>query len=184
MSNLFLIGYRCTGKTCVGRSLAEILGWPFIDADEVLVAGCGMTISAMVREKGWPFFRKKEREIIKRISSLDRHVVATGGGVVLDPGNITDMRQNGSVVWLRATSDTIRNRLLEDARSEASRPALSSKGALNEIEDVLNQRDPLYRAAMDAAVNTDDMSVEAVCERIIQELRLKPGAKILTRRAR
>ena len=86
--NIFLIGYRCTGKTTVGRSLAKSLGRPFFDADKELVKEQRLNISEIVSQKGWDAFREMESMVIKRICDLDNYVVATGGGVVLNDENI------------------------------------------------------------------------------------------------
>lgn len=93
--NLFLIGYRCTGKTSVGRFLAGVLGWGFIDADSELVKEHDMTIREIVARWGWNDFREKERIIIKKLCTLDRYVVATGGGAVLNDENVEGMKKRG-----------------------------------------------------------------------------------------
>ncbi|MEE8553280.1 MAG: shikimate kinase, partial [Desulfobacterales bacterium] len=82
--NIFLIGYRCTGKTSVGRSLAKSLGRPFLDVDSELVKEQDLNISEIVRKQGWNVFREIESDIIKRVCALDDHVAATGGGAVLN----------------------------------------------------------------------------------------------------
>ncbi|NJL60378.1 MAG: shikimate kinase [Desulfobacteraceae bacterium] len=99
--NIFLIGFRCTGKSSVGKALAQRLTYPFKDADEELVAESGVSITDMVAKHGWPFFREQERDIIHRLSLSDNRVIATGGGVILDPDNIRDMKHNGFVMWLK-----------------------------------------------------------------------------------
>ena len=129
--NIYLIGYRGVGKSSVGRSLAPVLGRTFIDTDTELAAQAGMTISQYVRNMGWDAFRKMERSIVQQVCKQNMQVVATGGGVVLDPRNTQLMRNTGLLVWLRALPETIRKRLLNDRQSEQTRPALSSKGSLN-----------------------------------------------------
>ena len=175
MKNLFLIGYRCTGKTSVGRSLAAASDWPFLDADSELVRECGMTIDVMVEKYGWPFFREKERCIIKKLSALGNRVVATGGGVVLDPRNVKLLKETGVVVWLRASAETIKQRILEDRMTESQRPALTSKGLakglLEEIDETLHNRAPLYRDAMDFRIDTDEFSIDEVCRIIVDNIR-------------
>ncbi len=170
--NIFLIGYRCTGKTCVGKSLAQALGWSFIDADLELVDKHGMTISEIVSKEGWSSFREKEKAIVKRLSILDKHVVATGGGVILDIENVEQMKKSGTIIWLKATPETIKERILQDRNTEELRPSLTSKGLVEEIEETLLDRKPLYESAMAFSVDTDDRSIEDICGRIIRELKV------------
>lgn len=165
--NIYLIGYRCTGKSLVGRALAEALGLPFIDADDELVQTHGMTIQHIVRAQGWDGFREKEKRVLDRISQLHGHIVATGGGVILSPDNILTMRQSGTVVWLRATPATIRQRLTTDSRTQQLRPSLTSKGVDAEVEEVLKHREPLYTRAAHVTLDTDTCSVETVCLQIL-----------------
>ena len=168
--NIYLIGYRGTGKTSVGKSLASILNWPFIDADLELVARVGMAIDEFVRKKGWKTFRNKERTVMQQICKYDMRVVATGGGVVLDSQNIKSMQNSGTLVWLKALPETIRARLLCDQRSGQSRPALTSKGLTDEIEEMLIQRDPYYKTAMDFCIETDLFNIDEICNVIVAQL--------------
>ncbi len=169
--NLFLIGSRCTGKTSVGKSLSKKIGWSFIDLDLKLVEEQGVTIADIVNHQGWDAFREKERALVQSICARDHHVVATGGGVVLDENNVKDMKRNGILVWLKAAPETIRNRMLNDQDTKAQRPSLTSKGLLEEIDDTLMKRNPLYENAMDFFVLTDDYSVEEICNIIIEKLK-------------
>ena len=170
--NIFLIGYRCTGKTCVGKSLAQTLGWSFIDADLELVDKHGMTISEIVSKEGWNSFREKEKAVLKRLSVLDKHVVATGGGVILDIENVEQMKKSGTIIWLKATPETIKERILQDRNTEELRPSLTSKGLVEEIEETLLDRKPLYESAMDFSIDTDSHSIDDICDRIIRELKV------------
>jgi len=168
--NIYLIGYRCTGKTTVGKRLAHRLGRSFVDTDRELVRQTGSAISDMVRDKGWPFFRKLEKAVLKRIGQGGRSVVATGGGVVLDEENVQAMKDSGVLIWLRATPETLKNRLASDGNTHDFRPGLTEKGPLAEIETVLSRRVPLYEKAADLIVETDNRDVEAVAETIIDLL--------------
>jgi len=168
--NIFLIGYRCTGKTSVGNALSKKSGLTFVDADRQLVEKEGKTIAEMVAEQGWDYFRLRENEIIKSICALDGQVVATGGGVILDPGNVMAMKRCGRLIWLQAAPETIRKRMLKDDLTSEQRPALTSQGAADEIESTLKRRTPYYRAAMDFSIDTDGRSVEDICEMIVKRL--------------
>jgi len=169
--NIFLVGYRCSGKTSVGKTLARKLHRPFADADEELVRENNMSISDMVAQHGWDYFRQHERAVIRQLSSLDNYVIATGGGAILNPDNITDMKNSGFVVWLKATARTIRYRILLDKITETQRPALTDKGLLEEIEDLLAIRNPLYEKAMDMSVETDTPDADGICDVILKNFK-------------
>jgi len=171
--NIFLIGYRCTGKTSVGRTLSIKSGLEFVDADDRLVETEGKTIAAIVSGRGWDYFRQREKEIIKSICDRDGQVIATGGGVVLDPDNVAAMKQSGRLIWLQAKPETIRKRMRQDQRTDAQRPALTTRGSADEIESTLKERTPYYRAAMDFSIATDGRSLEDICGMIVKGLDLK-----------
>lgn len=166
MKNLYLIGYRCTGKTSVGRNLADRLGWTFVDADQRLVDEAGMTVAEIVSRFGWEDFRDRESAVLKNLATGTRQVVATGGGVILRAANRDIMKQTGRVVWLRASVLTIARRMENDSVTGDQRPGLTDQGAIREIETVLNERTPLYTAAMDMAVDTDGRSLDDICGEI------------------
>jgi len=168
--NIFLIGYRGTGKSTVGKRLAGCLGLTFVDADRELVDHAGEEISEIVRTKGWPFFRELEKEVLRQICRREQVLCATGGGVVVDDENIRMMKEIGVLVWLQADLDTIRIRMKMDESSDLFRPGLSGKGALDEIESVLSERTPLYEKAADLTVDTGGISVDVVVSEIIHKL--------------
>jgi shikimate kinase len=169
--NIFLIGYRCAGKTTVGRSLAKRLERLFFDTDLELVKEQGMNISEIVSKKGWKAFRDTEKRVIQCTCGRDNQVVATGGGVVLDEENVKRMKDSGVLVWLRADIKTIEKRIIEDNATQDFRPALTSKGSVEEIQETLLVRNPFYERAMDFFVDTDFMDIEAVCDAIIQKIK-------------
>lgn len=166
--NIFLIGYRCVGKTSVGKALAATLSLSFIDSDVEITKEYGMTVSEIVQKQGWESFRKKEKKIIKKICALNNYVVATGGGVVLDDENIRQMQKNGRIIWLKASSETITKRMLEDKNTKNLRPSLTSKGVINEIEDTLLSRLPYYKKAMDFSTETDNFDIDEICAKIAE----------------
>ncbi len=159
--NFYLIGYRCSGKTCIGKILAERLGWGFVDTDDRVTAAAGCSIRELVAAFGWPDFRQREHEILKGIARKDRRVVATGGGIVLDQKNISLMRQTGKIVWLQAALETLLRRMTNDPESAAQRPALTFRGLLEEIETELNARISLYAEASDVSIHTDRTAAAA-----------------------
>ncbi len=168
--NLFLIGYRCTGKTTIGKSIAATIDWSFVDSDLLVIKECKKSIKDIIDTQGWQAFRRMERSMIKQVCTKDRQVVATGGGAVLDTKNVRAMETSGIIVWLRATAETIRERMLQDETDQTLRPALTEKGSVAEIEEVLLARHPYYDNASDFAIPTDDVPVNEITKRIIQEI--------------
>jgi len=98
--NLFLIGYRCTGKSSVGRLLAATLARSFVDTDSLIVSDNGMSIRKIVISRGWGAFRRLERTVLKQICNLDGQMMATGGGIVLNADNVGLMKKSGKVIYL------------------------------------------------------------------------------------
>ena len=172
-NNLFLIGYRCTGKTTVGKRLAEDLGWVFVDTDLLIVKQQQMSIKEIVGAHGWEKFRQMEHAMLKTVSASQRQVVATGGGIVLNENNVATMRQGGSVIWLRAKHETIKHRMLQDKDTIDFRPALTANDCLSEIEETLQSREPLYRKATNLFVDTDDHNISKIVKIIVDKLDLK-----------
>ena len=167
--NIYLIGYRCTGKTSVSKILAKHLGWTVIDSDAEIVKEQGESIADIVSDKGWDAFRSMEKSVIERLSGLKHQVIATGGGAVLQKENIANMKKSGRVVWLKALPRTIQMRMAGDLSTDDFRPALTDKGIFDEIEETLSFRNPLYESAMDFFIETDNLSIDSVCRKIIEK---------------
>lgn len=161
--NIYLIGYRCTGKTTIGKALAAHLKWPFLDTDQQISSQSRMTIAEMVQQKGWDFFRGKERKAVAQISRKSGYVVATGGGVILDDGNIGIMKNTGFVVWLNARPETIEKWMCKDETTGDNRPSLTSESLKDEIRQTLAQRLPLYKKAASLKVDTDAFDINRIC---------------------
>lgn len=164
--HLFLIGYRGTGKTTVGRVLAERLGRPFVDADAFLEAQYGRTIKEIFADEGEMGFRDKESAVLRELAAGPPSVVATGGGVIWRDENRRVLRARGMVVWLTADADTIAERVAADPTTSARRPNLTVGGRA-EIEELLRAREPLYRAAADLEIAAAGRSPEALAEAIL-----------------
>jgi shikimate kinase len=150
-----LIGYRGTGKSSVARPLAKRLGWQAVDADVELESRAGRTIREIFDTDGEGEFRRLERETLVDLLSRDRLVIAAGGGAILNPETRSDFKSAGPVVWLAASASTIAQRLYGDSTTSERRPNLTSKGGRGEIEELLSQREPLYRECASLEVATD-----------------------------
>jgi shikimate kinase len=169
--NIIFTGYRCTGKTSSGRRLAQLLGCAFYDADDLIIELTGRSVEQIVAEKGWPAFREVERAVILELSGKDNCVIAPGGGAVLDDRNVEALKRNGLFVWLVADTETIARRLKKDQIGGAPRPSLSGKPVEIEVQEILTQREPVYRRIADLTIDTSTLSVEEVAETIAQKLK-------------
>jgi shikimate kinase len=169
--NLVLIGHRATGKTSVGARVAQILNRPFVDLDQVLVAEAGKSVAAIVAQGGWEEFRRREKELVSRYRHTRGRVLATGGGVVLDPENVENLRENGLIIWLVADPATIQERLAGDQAAGAGRPSLTGPDPVQEVAAVLKSRWPLYQAAAQVAVDTTNLSLSQVVEKVLAVLK-------------
>lgn len=169
--NIYLIGYRCCGKTSVGKALSRLLEWQFLDTDAQVVQQSGMSIAEMVATHGWAYFRSREKDVLDQTRFLDRHVIATGGGVILDTDNVRAMQEIGRVIWLKVSPETVRIRMAGDPETLLQRPALTAVGSIDEIGKVLMERQPLYERAAHLALDTDRLDVETICQKIIEHIR-------------
>lgn len=154
--NIYLIGFRGTGKTSTARLLAELLGRRWIDADALLEERAGMTIREIFAREGETGFRQREAEVLRDLASQDDWIVATGGGVILREENRRLLGQ-GRVVWLKASADVIWRRLQADTTTTERRPNLT-RGGLEEIEELLQSRGPLYETCAQLEVETNQRS--------------------------
>src|SRR4029079_9769218 len=131
--NVFLIGYRGSGKTTVAAALAERLRWNWIDADAELERKQGRSIKQIFAEEGEPAFRKYEASILEEIASGDRQFVASGGGVVLKETNRMLLKKRGTVVWLKAAAEVLFERIRSDVTTAQRRPNLTAQGGISQI---------------------------------------------------
>jgi len=145
-----------------------------VDTDDLIESKEGQIIN-IVKSRGWNYFRAMEKKIIEEISKEDDLVIALGGGAVLDPDNIVNLERNGFIIWLKADREVLRKRLDQDPRTFASRPTLTGKGALDELEEMMVFRNPFYDKVAKIQFDTSSMDVEAVVENILTVLKEKMG---------
>lgn len=163
--NLVLIGYRGTGKSHVGKLLAERLGMVRVVMDDEIEKRAGMSTNEIVAKWGWTKFRDIETEIARELSGRDNQVIDTGGGVIERAENIEALSKNGRIFWLKASVDIIVSRI----KSGTHRPALvAGKTFTEEVAEVLERRTPLYENAAHFVVETDKISPYQVAEKLIE----------------
>jgi len=161
--NIVLIGYRGSGKSTVAALLASALKRPRVSLDERIVERAGRSIPDIVSMHGWDHFRDLESHVVREVTAEDGWILDTGGGVILREQNVARLRENGWVVWLTAPPEVLAERI----RGDDQRPALKEgKTFLEEVEEVLREREPLYRAAAHATVDVSELPPKQVCERI------------------
>ena len=163
---IILTGFRGTGKSTVGRKIATLTGFIFIDTDDTLEQEMGCTVCDYVKRAGWPAFREGERRLLARLADVRHAVLATGGGAIIHRAEWRKLRANSRVVWLRAEARTIRQRLDKDSGTATQRPSLTGCDPLTEIATVLAEREPLYRAGSDVSIETDGLTEDQIAARI------------------
>jgi shikimate kinase len=170
--NLVLVGYRGTGKSAVGRRLATTLGLRLVSLDEEIIRLAGMPIPEFVAAHGWSHFRDVEEKVCREFGAQDGLVIDCGGGVVEREANFASLRSGGKVFWLRATPATIVARIGGDT----SRPSLTgTKSFLEEIEEVLERRTPLYERMAHHPIDTDGRTPDELAAAIVKRFSASDG---------
>ncbi|MFA5034821.1 MAG: shikimate kinase [Candidatus Margulisiibacteriota bacterium] len=164
--NIILIGFMGSGKSAVGRALAERLRLEFLDTDELIEGAEGMKISKIFKEKGEEYFRALETDTLETLATYDNFVLSTGGGIILREANVALLRNLGKVVLLWAEPDVI----FERVGKEKHRPLLNVLDPKAEINKILNVRRAKYQAAAQVTIDTSTIPVAEVVERIIKQL--------------
>lgn len=168
---LFLIGYRGSGKSTVGHGLAERLGWPQYDTDQLVVQKHGLNISSIFQQHGEATFRDWETEAIEHVCQQPAPLIASlGGGAPTIERNVQLMQRAGKVVWLSASAEELWRRISADEQTTQQRPDLTSTGGQQEVESVLEWRTPIYRQAAELEVNVQQRSISEIVGQIVNWL--------------
>lgn len=162
--NIVLIGFMATGKSAVGRRVAERLGWSFFDTDDMIERQTGHTIADLFAKGGEPAFREMESKAVSLVAMMDKSVIATGGGVPLRSGNMDELERNGRVVLLTASPETIIKRL--DLGS-VPRPLLAGTDPADRVKKLLAERQTVY-ARNSLSVATDGLDEKQVADLIVK----------------
>lgn len=166
LGNIFLIGPMGAGKSTVGRRLAQMLGLSFIDSDKEIEQRTGVSISVIFELEGEVGFRAREKTAIAHLTQYNGIVLATGGGVILDPENRRCLRQRGTVIYLNASVEEQLHRVGRDK----NRPLLQTEDRRGQLEALMVVRDPLYRKTADFIICTDGCFVKTVVQDILARL--------------
>lgn len=167
LSNLALIGFMGTGKTSVGRLVAEALNFEFLDTDELIQLRTGRSIADIFARDGEPVFRDLERQLVGELSAREKTVISTGGGLPTNPENMARLKTFALVVCLWAGPEKIWERV----RHQSHRPLLHDPNPEQKIRDLLEVRAPFYRQA-DVLINTDQRSAREVAQQITLQFKL------------
>jgi shikimate kinase len=165
MENIVLTGFMGTGKTEVGRELANMLKWHLINVDDEIVKREKMSISEIFNRCGEPAFRDIETAAIREIALQEHIIISTGGGAVLRPENMDILRQHGVIVNLSATPDTI----IERTSGNSERPLLQVENPAQRIKELLEIRRPFYEKA-DIMIDTESKTPRQIAEEILESI--------------
>jgi shikimate kinase / 3-dehydroquinate synthase len=165
-NNIFLVGLMGSGKTTIGRLLARRLGRRFVDSDHAIEARTGASIPWIFEIEGEASFRRREAEMIRELTGQEGIVLATGGGAVLDPASRALLAERGTVIYLRAGIGSILQRTSHDK----NRPLLQTADPRRKLEQLLAQREPLYREIADLVIDTGRPNVQSMVQTILEQL--------------
>jgi shikimate kinase len=143
IKNLALVGFMGVGKSSVGRIVAEHLRFGFVDTDDLIEERAGAAITEVFAREGEAAFRAHERAVVEELAGRERLVIATGGGLICQPGNLESLRQHALIVTLWASAQTIWERV----RHQTHRPLLQTADPQARIAELLAARGPAYRQA-------------------------------------
>jgi len=166
MKNIVLTGFMGTGKSEVSKELSKILGWTVIDIDAEIEKSQGMKITDIFKQFGEPKFRDIETEMIKSFSKNKNVIISTGGGAVLRQENLEALRENGVIICLAATPETILKRI----SNNNDRPLLQVEDPLKKIKELLEFRMPYYEKA-DIMIDTENKTPLKLAEEIIEKVK-------------
>lgn len=160
-----MIGLMGAGKTTIGRQLAKALKLPFYDSDKAIEESTGVDIPTIFEFEGEEGFRDREQKMIQKLTQLQGIVLATGGGAILREENRNSLKGNGYVVYLQCPVD----RILERTRRDTQRPLLRTDNPKERLQQLLEQRQPLYLSCADFKIDTGVLKSKTVVSRILEE---------------
>lgn len=166
--NLYLTGFRGSGKTTVAPLIADSLGREFVDSDHEIERLTRRSIEQIFHDDGESGFRRWESQVVETLSRTDQLVVSLGGGVPTVAENREAMGRSGRSVWLLASPEVLWQRISSDPRSPHQRPGLTKRDGIAEVVFLLQQRETAYRACADYRVDTTELNPQQIADLIVQ----------------
>ena len=166
---ILLIGYRGSGKTSVGKLLANRLGWAWCDSDDKIELDAGVSIREIFEQHGEAHFRGLETDAIKTLiddANDQGEVISLGGGAPIQPANPPLWQDRGVCVYLRGSAQTLHSRIASDQTSEERRPDLTDEGGLAEVEKMLSVRAKTYEDCADLIIDVDEKNTDQIADQI------------------
>ena len=167
--NIYLIGYRGTGKTTLGRALSRKFRRKFVDLDLLIEEREGRKIEEIFAKDGEKYFRDIEHKVLSEIARQSDLIVSTGGGIVILPENREIIKSTGITIYLTADDKTIYKRI----KNDKNRPPLTSKPPLEEVHHLLSIRKPFYEELADITIDTSVSNIEDCSKKIIEFIKIK-----------
>jgi shikimate kinase len=165
--NLALIGFMGTGKSSVGRLVADQLRFEFLDTDDLIETRAGKKIGEIFTQDGEAVFRELECRLVEELGARTRTIISTGGGLPVNPANLNQLKQHSLVVCLWASPEKI----LERVREQSHRPLLHDPDPLGKIRTLLAAREPAYKQA-DVLLDSEFRSIREVAQQVLHQFRL------------
>lgn len=164
--HIFLIGFMGVGKTSTSMELNRLLGVQEFDTDAMIVEQEGMSINEIFATKGEAYFRQTETALLDQFRTQAPCIVSCGGGMVMRPENVAKMKAQGQICLLHASPETI----YEHVKDSTSRPLLNGNMNIPYIAELMQAREPKYRAAADIVIETDGCNPSEVAEKLVQQI--------------
>lgn len=169
-TRIFLIGPMGVGKSAIGRELAHLLKREFIDSDREIERRTGVDIPLIFDKEGEAGFRRRERDMISELTQRENIVLATGGGVVLDPENRTLLQTRGFVIYLQASPEALSKRTARNL----NRPLLVEQDHQTRLRELIELRRPYYEDLAQMTINTDRGHIRTLARQIVRALQNEP----------
>lgn len=163
MKNIVLIGLMGAGKSSVGKKLSQLSDYDFVDTDDLIEKKLGLTISEIFAQRGESFFRELEASVILDLSSQEKLIISTGGGSLQNPLNLENLKQNGFLVYLKTTPESLYGRI----KNEKHRPLLCNDNPLATLKELLIKREEQYLQA-DFTIDTTDKDIDEITNEILK----------------
>ncbi len=160
---IVLIGFMGSGKSRIGRQLAARLGWTHHDTDDMISKQVGIPVGDIIRQKGEAAFREVEKNAVSLVSLSDRSVISTGGGVPLNPSNMSELSKDAMIIWLKVSPETA----LKRAGNIKSRPLIDPNDPIGSIRKRMAERNPIYERAAQHTIESDNMESDHVVDKIM-----------------